>query len=115
MGSLLFGGGPVASRHTKENKENMEPENKQMETSPVAEAPASMKRDDGKGSYHMSDAEKVREFTFEAGSSVPERPQLMGIQEVNFITKMILDEVRHILRHRYGASPSPQHNISRFF
>jgi len=55
--------------------------------------PASLKRCGAKGSEAMSDAERVREFTFEAGQPVPEKPQLMGIEEVNFITKMILDEL----------------------
>ena len=45
------------------------------------------------GSQALSDAEKVREFTFEAGQAVPEKPRLMDVSEVNFVTKMILDEL----------------------
>lgn len=41
----------------------------------------------------MSDAEKVREFTYEAGQPVPGKPQAMNTQEVRYITKMIIDEV----------------------
>eukprot|EP00746_Dinoflagellata_sp_MGD_P160456 gnl/MRDRNA2_/MRDRNA2_87223_c0_seq1.p1 gnl/MRDRNA2_/MRDRNA2_87223_c0~~gnl/MRDRNA2_/MRDRNA2_87223_c0_seq1.p1 ORF type:complete len:375 (-),score=103.96 gnl/MRDRNA2_/MRDRNA2_87223_c0_seq1:255-1379(-) len=37
-------------------------------------------------------AEAVREFTFEAGQPTPERPELMTDDEVQFISKMILDE-----------------------
>jgi len=95
VGSLLFGGPqiPKVTKVGKENKENMEPENAGMVALGVNAMPASMKKSDAKGSEHMSDAEKVREFTFEAGQQVPEQPQLMGIKEVNFITKMILDEL----------------------
>merc|ERR1719356_121620 len=41
----------------------------------------------------MSDAEKVREFTYEAGQPCPEKPELMNVEEVHFITKMVLDEL----------------------
>merc|ERR1719204_2491778 len=55
---------------------------------PVYQRPASM-NDTGA----MTDAEKVREFTFEAGQPVPEKPQLMDVSEVNFVTRMIIDEL----------------------
>jgi len=97
VGSLLFGGpapqNQKASRMGKENKENQEPENSGMDNLAVNVTPKSMKKCDEYGLENMSDAEKVREFTFEAGQPVPEKPQLMGIKEVNFITKMILDEL----------------------
>merc|ERR1712154_117051 len=41
----------------------------------------------------LSDAEKVREFTYEAGQPCPDKPQLMSLEEVNFITKMVIDEL----------------------
>jgi len=56
------------------------------------EKPASM-RDEHKSSEAMTDAEKVREFTFEAGQPVPETPQPMNVREVNFVVKMVLDEL----------------------
>jgi len=56
------------------------------------EKPASM-REESKSQEAMTDAEKVREFTFEAGQPVPETPQAMNVREVNFVVKMILDEL----------------------
>jgi len=100
VGSLLFGGGLDSNDHQKaskmsqkENKENMGPHSKGMDSLAATVEPASLRKYGTKGSGDMSDAEKVREFTFEAGQPVPDRPQLMGIEEVNFITKMILDEL----------------------
>jgi len=60
------------------------------------EKPTSMSNrqcDESKSSEALTDAEKVREFTFEAGQPVPEKPQAMDVGEVNFIVKMILDEL----------------------
>jgi len=104
VGSLLFGGGAndhqTASKSTKyskkENKENVVPENKgnkRMDALAEHVAPKTLKKCDNDGAGKMSDAEKVREFTFEAGQPVPEKPQLMAVDEVNFIAKMILDEL----------------------
>jgi len=96
VGSLLFGGAPAPRMNkVKENKENQEPDNNYsgMDNLAVNTMPKSMKQCDEYGADNMSDAEKVREFTFEAGQPVPEKPQLMGIKEVNFITKMVLDEL----------------------
>jgi len=98
VGSLLFGGPPASEKYGKnQNKENMEPETKQMESMASSVAPASLKKSGpngfNKGSDSMTDAEKVREFTFEAGQPVPDKPQLMDVEEVNFITKMVLDEL----------------------
>lgn len=97
VGSLLFGGPPAHQKYGKnQNKENMQPETKQMEPETVTAAPSSLKKSVNKGfkgSANMTDAEKVREFTFEAGQPVPDKPQLMDVSEVNFITKMVLDEL----------------------
>lgn len=109
VGSLLFGGAaPVTQKYGKsQNKENMEPETKQMEQMTVTAAPESLKKSLNKGfkgSEHMTDAEKVREFTFEAGQPVPDKPRLMDVSEVNFITKMILDELLEL----YSTVMSPK-------
>lgn len=94
IGSLLFGGS-VADKNndttntgdaTKQiNKENTDNQNqiKSTEKVVIEEKEESLK----------SDAEKVREFTFEAGQPTPDKPQHMNVDKVNFITKMILDEV----------------------
>jgi len=105
IGSLLFGGAPPRQQQKQMRQEypqRSEPEYKQHseaahdngprggygQQGPVYQRPASM-ADMGA----MSDAQKVREFTFEAGQPVPEKPQLMDVSEVNFITKMIIDEL----------------------
>lgn len=47
---------------------------------------------------NMSDAEKVREFTAEAGQSVPDRPSVpMDNNEIEFISKMMIDELLELL------------------
>jgi len=86
VGGLIFGGAPPArsSNKSRENKENVEPEKKQMEL----ERPRTLQT-----VGPLSDAEKVREFTFEAGQPVPEKPQLMDRKEVAFVTKMVIDEL----------------------
>ena len=48
-----------------------------------------------------SDAEHVRQFTREAGQAVPSTPQAMNKEEVNFIGKMILDEVMELFQTVY--------------
>jgi len=101
VGSLLFGGGgPPQNRRIAKGKENVPSESKSEEMDNVM--PASLKRYDGQSV--LSDAEKVREFTFEAGQPVPDKPQLMGIKEVNFITKMVLDELLEL----YSTVMAPQ-------
>jgi len=104
VGSLLFGGGPPPQNRQfgkgLTGKENVDSENKSEEMDNVM--PASLKQDDGKRA--LSDAEKVREFTFEAGQPVPDKPQLMGIKEIHFITKMILDELLEL----YSTVMAPQ-------
>ena len=53
-------------------------------------------------SEYRSDAEKVREFTFEAGQTTPDKPiGAMSIDEVNFISKMIIDEVSNKIDLKY--------------
>jgi len=104
IGNLLFGGAPAPPRQQQkqmqqeyqqhsEHKQHSELDNGfrggyGQQQQPVFQRPASM-TDMGA----MSDAQKVREFTFEAGQPVPEKPQLMDVSEVNFITKMIIDEL----------------------
>jgi len=73
-------------------KENRNSNQNYGQPKEVYEKPVSM-RDESKSSEAMTDAEKVREFTFEAGQPVPETPQAMNVREVNFIVKMILDEL----------------------
>jgi len=86
VGSLIFGGDDPS----KPNKENANTFNQQQPEEKDNDVYIK------KGSKHngpLSDAEKVREFTFEAGQPVPDKPKLMNLDEVNFITKMILDEL----------------------
>ena len=45
----------------------------------------------------MSEAELVKQFTEETGHVIPTEPQLMSEEEVNFLTKMILDEVMEFM------------------
>jgi len=52
----------------------------------------------------MSDAKLVREFTKESGTDVPDTPQLMNLEEVHFIIKMILDEMMEL----YATVAEPQ-------
>ncbi|GMI02409.1 hypothetical protein TrVE_jg2881 [Triparma verrucosa] len=48
-----------------------------------------------------SDAEHVREFTAGAGQPTPNKPVPMDETEVDFITKMVLDEVMELLATVY--------------
>jgi predicted HAD superfamily Cof-like phosphohydrolase len=45
----------------------------------------------------MDPASQVREFTLGAGQPSPEHPEVMSRQEVEFISKMILDEVMELM------------------
>ena len=49
----------------------------------------------------LSNAEDVREFTAGAGQPTPDTPQPMTEAEVDFIGKMILDEVMELFATRY--------------
>jgi len=107
VGSLLFGGDDDddISNQQQINKENTNSENNQTvqtvnksstNTNAVGNElkPASINNEESKCRETVqSDAEKVREFTFEAGQPTPDKPQLMNVDEVNFITKMVLDEL----------------------
>ena len=46
-------------------------------------------------------ASHVRDFTVGAGQSCPDRPEPMSKEEVNFISKMILDEVMELMATVY--------------
>jgi predicted HAD superfamily Cof-like phosphohydrolase len=48
-------------------------------------------------SLHKTDAEHVREFTLGAGQSCPDVPQAMSTEEVNFLAKMMLDEIMELM------------------
>eukprot|EP00483_Globobulimina_turgida_P002682 UN02687 len=96
VGSLLFGGGGenISNKANKADKKNGNTANKPTESlnneSKIDEESCSKC---SRCSENKSDAEKVREFTYEAGQHVPGKPVLMDLYEVNFITKMILDEL----------------------
>jgi predicted HAD superfamily Cof-like phosphohydrolase len=45
---------------------------------------------------NISDAVLVRQFTEESGTVIPNNPQLMNKEEVNFIIKMVLDEMMEL-------------------
>lgn len=45
---------------------------------------------------HQTDSEAVREFTGGAGQPIPNAPSVMKPEEVDFIGKMILDEVMEL-------------------
>ena len=51
-----------------------------------------------------SDSEHVREFTGGAGQPIPNKPCPMTETEVDFITKMVLDEVMELLATVYDPS-----------
>eukprot|EP00501_MAST-03F_sp_TOSAG23-6_P000509 GSMAST32.ASY1.ANO1.523.1 assembled CDS len=51
----------------------------------------------------QSNAEDVREFTAGAGQPTPDTPELMNKTEVNFIGKMIIDELLELFSTQYGA------------
>ena len=90
-GSLIFGGDePTVSN--KSDKENANTANNEIEFKDKLSDNIVVKHE-AKNDEPLSDAEKVREFTYEAGQPCPEKPKLMNVEEVNFITKMILDEV----------------------
>ena len=52
----------------------------------------------------MSDSQLVRDFTKESGTDVPSVPQEMTLLEVNFIIKMVLDEMMEL----YATVAEPQ-------
>mmetsp|Transcript_36800 Transcript_36800/g.58967 ORF Transcript_36800/g.58967 Transcript_36800/m.58967 type:complete len:252 (-) Transcript_36800:150-905(-) len=101
IGSLLFGGGDddsatpsrqsASPRVKKENTDTLNSPTNQEESLKQPQ-PASNVDCEQKQAV-QSDAEKVREFTFEAGQPTPDKPQVMDVDEVNFITKMVLDEL----------------------
>jgi predicted HAD superfamily Cof-like phosphohydrolase len=45
----------------------------------------------------VSDAVLVKEFTEATGNPIPDKPQKMNKEQVHFITKMIIDEVKELL------------------
>jgi predicted HAD superfamily Cof-like phosphohydrolase len=45
------------------------------------------------GSIQKTDYEKVLEFTRETGNIIPDKPVPMNLQDVEFISKMIIDEL----------------------
>jgi len=49
----------------------------------------------------MDQSSQVREFTVGAGQTCPDRPEVMDKKEVDFISKMILDEVMELLATVY--------------
>jgi len=48
-------------------------------------------------SRKLDQASQVREFTIGAGQPSPDRPEVMTREEVEFISKMILDEVMELM------------------
>lgn len=52
------------------------------------------------------DADMVREFTCAAGNSVPRLPRAMTTTEVDFLSKMILDEVMELMATVHSAEES---------
>ncbi len=56
------------------------------------------------GSGHQSDAEAVREFTAGAGQPTPDVPGPMSKEEVNFIGKMMLDEIMELFATTDGPA-----------
>ena len=100
IGSLLFGGGGGGGGNDEKQQQSQQSQ-QQQEPSQTQQINKENKNDanipkqqfDEKCNSEQSDAEKVREFTFEAGQPTPDKPQLMNVDEVNFIAKMILDEV----------------------
>lgn len=57
---------------------------------------------------HKTDSEHVREFTAGAGQPTPNQPIPMTTTEVDFISKMILDEVMELLATVYEPSVAKQ-------
>merc|ERR1712147_614052 len=51
-------------------------------------------------------AEAVLEFTAESGKPTPEKPEVMTLEEVRFISKMILDEMLELWATLYHADES---------
>jgi predicted HAD superfamily Cof-like phosphohydrolase len=47
--------------------------------------------------HYKTDAEHVREFTVEAGQPSPDFPQVMTTGEVDFLAKMMLDEIMEFM------------------
>ena len=60
----------------------------------------------------VSESSQVREFTSGAGQPCPNKPSPMNDKEVDFITKMILDEVMELMATRYGAEEAKGKMIS---
>jgi len=103
-GSLIFGGGPPPSSNQQQqhNKENNNKSFNQDFGNSFGQgnvnAVANPKQDVYVKKQHpnqppLSDAEKVREFTYEAGQPCPDKPELMTANEVKFISKMVIDEL----------------------
>merc|ERR1719463_307558 len=55
---------------------------------------------------HGTPAEAVREFTFESGKPTPDKPEVMTEGEVQFISKMILDESLELWATLKGSDES---------
>mmetsp|Transcript_3490 Transcript_3490/g.2983 ORF Transcript_3490/g.2983 Transcript_3490/m.2983 type:complete len:231 (+) Transcript_3490:112-804(+) len=87
IGSLLFGGAPDEQKEDKPKQINKENTDNQNQPVVIEQKEDALK----------SNAEHVREFTFEAGQPTPDKPQLMDTDKAKFITKMILDEVLELL------------------
>ena len=51
---------------------------------------------------------QVREFTLGAGQACPDRPEVMDAKEVNFISKMILDEVMELMATVYPPAQAKE-------
>jgi len=70
----------VLIQDENENKSNVQSEKEKNDQNKIFKVP-------------VTDAEKVRQFTYEAGQDTPDHPQIMSENEVSFIGKMIIDEV----------------------
>jgi len=94
VGSLIFGGGDdIPKSHVQSQCQNDDSMNENVNIINNEEKLQSKSL----SKTAISDAEKVRQFTNEAGQPAPEYPQSMNVDEVKFICKMIIDETLELL------------------
>jgi len=68
----------------------------------------STQKTEKKNEESQSNAHEVKQFTVEAGGTCPDSPRVMKDKEVEFITKMIIDEVLELLATKMGPAEAKE-------
>ena len=77
-----------------------------MSQPPDVKAEMARQKNDGAwtGLDGSSDSERVREFTRLAGQPTPDYPEVMNVEEVCFLGKMMLDEMMELMATRFAPA-----------